>query len=206
MARGKRKTRNWLEDKKGDMYTRKAHRAGYRSRAAYKLSQIDGRDRLFTGAGRVLDLGAAPGGWSQYARKKISRGSIVALDLLPMEPIEGVTVVRGDFTDAAVRERLLALVSPPAYDLVISDMAPNITGIANVDQANAADLAERVIKFSSRILAKNGTLLVKVFEGHEATRIRVLGKSTFRQSVVRKPDASRDKSREFYLLLRERRL
>jgi len=205
MSRRKRKTRSWVADKKRDVYSRKARQAGYRSRAAYKLQEIDERDRLFARAGCVLDLGAAPGGWSQYARERLSGGTIVAVDLLPMEPIQGVTAVQGDFTDAGVQDRLLGLVSPREYDLVISDLAPNITGIADVDQANAARLAEQVIAFSARILAKNGGLLVKVFEGSEAERIRRLGREMFHQSAVRKPGASRDRSREFYLVLRRPR-
>ena len=173
-----------------------------RARAAYKLQQIDERDRLFARARSVLDLGAAPGGWSQYARERLTGGTIVALDILPMEPIPGVTVLQGNFTDTAVQERVLALISPGVYDLVISDLAPNITGIADVDQANAAALSEQVMAFSARILAKNGGLVVKVFEGSEAARIRRLGEQLFRQCAVRKPGASRDKSREFYLVLR----
>lgn len=205
MGRRKRRTRSWIAGKKGDVYTRRARQAGYRSRAAYKLQQIDERDRLFPRANRVLDLGAAPGGWSQYARERLPGGAIVALDLLPMEPIEGVTVVQGDFTDPSVQERVLALMTPDEYDLVISDLAPNITGIADVDQANAARLVEQVMAFSARILANNGGLVVKAFEGSEAAGIRGLGEKTFHQCAVRKPGASRDKSREFYLVLRRPR-
>lgn len=206
MGRRKRRTRVWVADKKRDVYTRKARQAGYRSRAAYKLQQLDERERLFSRAGRVLDLGAAPGGWSQYAREQLSSGTLVALDLLPMEPIHGVTFLQGDFTDALVQERLLALISPHAYDLVISDLAPNITGIADVDQANVAGLAGQVINFSARVLAKNGVLVVKVFEGSEAARVRRLGGEMFQQCAARKPGASRDKSRELYLVLRRPRI
>lgn len=205
MGRRKRKTRSWAADRQRDVYTRRARQAGYRSRAAYKLRQLDERDRLFARARRVLDLGAAPGGWSQYARERLEGGSVVALDLLPMTPVEGVTFVQGDFTDETVRDRLMALISPHVYNLVISDMAPNITGIADVDQANAAALAERVVTFAARIMAKNGVLVVKVFEGGEAARVRRLGEAAFRQCTVRKPDASRDESREFYLVLRRPR-
>lgn len=201
MGRKKRKTRGWIADKERDVYTRSARRSGYRSRAVYKLQQIDERDRLFERASRVLDLGAAPGGWSQYARGKVPDGLVVALDVLPMAPLEGVRFVQGDFTDEAVLEQLLNLVRPHAYDLVICDMAPNITGIADVDQANSARLVESVLDFSGRILAKNGKLVVKVFEGAEAGRLRGLGESTFHRAVIRKPGASRDKSREIYLVL-----
>ncbi|MGA8258596.1 MAG: RlmE family RNA methyltransferase [Arenicellales bacterium] len=202
MVPGKRKTRSWLADRSRDPYTRRAREAGYRSRAVYKLQQIDERDRLFVGVNRVLDLGCAPGGWSQYARERITGGRVVAVDILPMPAIEGVAFVQGDFREEAVQRRLLEPVSPQPYDLVISDMAPNITGIADVDQANAAELAEGAIALSVRILAKNGALLVKLFEGSEAARIRSLGISLFRRCVVRKPQASRGKSREIYLLLR----
>lgn len=205
MSRKKSRNRNWLADKQRDVYSRRARQAGYRSRAAYKLQQIDERDRLFDRAARVLDLGAAPGGWSQYARARLSGGTLVALDLLPIEPVDGVTIVQGDFTDVSVQKRVLALVSPHAYDLVMSDLAPNITGIADVDQANAARLAEQVMNFSAAILAKNGGLVVKIFEGSEAARIRRLGEQLFHQCAVRKPGASRDRSREFYLALRRPR-
>jgi len=205
MARKKRRTRNWVADKKRDVYTRRARQAGYRSRAAYKLQQIDERDRLFARADCVLDLGAAPGGWSQYARQRLSGGEIVAVDLLPMEPIDGVTGVQGDFTDASVQEHVLALVAPRAYDLVLSDMAPNITGIPDADQARAAGLVEQVMAFSARILRENGVLVVKVFEGGEAEGLRRLARDSFHGCTVRKPEASRDRSREFYLVLRRPR-
>lgn len=205
MGRRKRRTRVWAADQARDPYVRRARHAGYRSRAAYKLQQLDERDRLLSRARRVLDLGAAPGGWSQYARERLTGGTLVALDLLPMEPIQDVEIIQGDFTDAAVQERLVALVSPHAYDLVISDLAPNITGIADVDQANAAELAGRVMEFSARVLAKNGELVVKVFEGSEAAGVRRLGEELFHQCAARKPGASRDKSRELYLVLRRPR-
>lgn len=205
MARRKRGTRKWVDEKKRDPYARQARQSGYRSRSAYKLEQIDRQDGLLRGARRVLDVGAAPGGWSQYAKRRITGGSVVAVDLLAMTPIEGVTIIQGDFTDSAVQARLLEAVEPGSYDLVISDMAPNITGIVDVDQARGAELAEQVINFSARILADKGRLLVKVFEGSEAARIRTLGQSLFQRSVVRKPDASKDKSREFYLVLQRPR-
>lgn len=205
MARRKRGTRKWVDEKKRDPYARQARQSGYRSRSAYKLEQIDRQDGLLRGARRVLDVGAAPGGWSQYAKRRITGGSVVAVDLLAMTPIEGVTIIQGDFTDSAVQARLLEAVEPGSYDLVISDMAPNITGIVDVDQARGAELAEQVINFSARILADKGRLLVKVFEGSEAARIRTLGQSLFQRSVVRKPDASKDKSREFYLVLQQPR-
>lgn len=205
MARRKRSTRKWVDEKKRDPYARQARQSGYRSRSVYKLEQIDRQDGLLRGAQRVLDVGAAPGGWSQYARSRVSGGPIVALDLLPVAAIDGVTIMQGDFTDPTVQGRALELIEPHGYDLVISDMAPNITGIADVDQARSAELAEQVITFSARALADKGKLLVKVFEGSEAARIRTLGQSLFHRSVVRKPDASKDKSREFYLVLQRPR-
>jgi len=205
MARRKRSARKWVDEKKRDPYARQARQAGYRSRAVFKLEQIDRRDSLLKGARRVLDVGAAPGGWSQYARRRAGPGAVVALDLLPVAAIDGVTIIQGDFGDPAVQERVLALVAPDSYDLVISDMAPNISGIADVDQARGAALAEQVITFSSRALADNGRLLVKIFEGSEAPRLRRLAQSLFERSAVRKPGASRDKSREFYLVLQRPR-
>lgn len=205
MANRKRKARNWARDKQRDVYTRRARDAGYRSRSAYKLQEIDEQDRLFKGVRRVLDLGAAPGGWSQYARSRCPGGKLVAVDLLPMDPIDGVVFVQGDFNDPEVRKRLEAEAAPESYDLVICDMAPNITGIPDVDQANVAGLVEQAITFSARILAKNGKLLVKLFEGREAAAVRRLGGSLFQHAAVRKPGASRSKSREIYLVLRQPR-
>lgn len=203
MSRRKRRTRSWAADQRRDAYVREARRVGYRSRAAYKLQQLDQRERLFSRRSRVLDLGAAPGGWSQYARSRAADGAVVALDLLPMEPVDGVVVVQGDFGDSAVQARLVELAAPGAYDLVISDMSPNITGNADVDQANAADLAARVIDFAARMLAKNGVLVVKVFEGDELPGVRRRGQAAFRRCTTRKPDASRSRSRECYLVMRQ---
>lgn len=203
MGARKRRTRNWVAGKQRDVYGRQARQAGYRSRAVYKLAQIDQRDRLFAKASRVLDLGAAPGGWSQLARERLAGGgTLVALDLLPMAPLDGVCCVQGDFTDPGVQAQLLAQISPYHYDLVISDLAPNITGIASADQARAAQLVSGVMTFAARILAPQGALVVKAFEGEEAATLRALGERLFRRSAVRKPQASRDRSREFYLVLR----
>lgn len=202
MANRKRKARGWSRDQQRDVYTRRAREAGYRSRAAYKLEQIDQQDRLFKGVRRILELGAAPGGWSQYARARCAGASIIAVDLLTMKPVDGVSFIQGDFTDPEVQRGLSDAIEPYKYDLVISDMAPNITGIADVDQANIAGIVEKTIDFSAGILAKNGKLLVKLFEGSEAARLRQLAESRFRECVVRKPGASRNKSREIYLLMR----
>lgn len=201
MANRKRKARKWARDKQEDVYTRRAREAGYRSRAVYKLQQIDAQDHLFRNTRRILDLGAAPGGWSQYARSRCPGGVVVAVDLLPMDPVDDVHFIQGDFTDPGIQKRLEEAVSPGVYDLAISDMAPNITGLPDIDQARTAALVEEAITFSSRILAKNGKLLVKVFEGSEAAGLRRLGGSLFRECTVRKPGASRSKSREIYLLL-----
>lgn len=193
-------TRRWLQRHVADPYVRQAQAQGYRSRASFKLLEIDQRDRLLRAGAVVVDLGAAPGGWSQVAAERVGpQGRVVAVDLLEMAPLAGVEFIRGDFDDPAVLAQLLALV-PGGADLVMSDMAPNITGVRDVDQPAALYLAELALDFAARVLKPHGALLVKCFEGAGSQELRALFGRRFGQVLVRKPDASRDRSREHYLI------
>ena len=192
----------WLQRHVTDTYVRQAKAAGYRSRAAYKLLEIDQRDKLLKPAMRVLDLGAAPGGWSQVAARKAGpRGRVAAIDLLEIAPISGVTVLRGDVREpqarAAAREALGGVA-----DLVLSDLSPNLSGIAAVDQARAAELADLALELACEVLKPSGALLVKVFQGEAFEQVLARARRAFETVVVRKPGASRGESRETYLLAR----
>ena len=184
-----------------DPYVKRANAEGYRSRAAYKLQQIDAKDKLLKPGMTVIDLGAAPGGWSQVAAKAVQPGgTVIALDLLEVAQVPGVTAICGDFNDAHTLEVLeRALVGMPV-DLVLSDMAPNISGIASVDQARAVGLAELAIEFASKHLKPHGNLLVKTFHGAGYEQLVDTLRCTFLQVYTRKPDASRSRSSEVYLL------
>jgi 23S rRNA (uridine2552-2'-O)-methyltransferase len=192
----------WLHRHVTDSYVRQAKAAGYRSRAAYKLLEIDQRDKLLKSGMSVLDLGAAPGGWSQVAARKAGpRGRVVAIDLLEIAPISGATVLRGDVREpqarAAAREALGG-----AADLVLSDLSPNLSGIAAVDQARAAELAGLAVELACEVLKPSGALLVKVFQGEAFEQVLARARRAFETVVVRKPGASRGESRETYLLAR----
>lgn len=194
-------SRRWLERQHADHYVQKAKQAGFRSRAAYKLLELQEKDKLFWPGMTVLDLGAAPGGWSQVAVEKVGQnGKVIALDILPMDPIKGVDIIQGDFDQPEVVEKLLAMLGNRPVDLVISDMAPNLSGIPAVDQARAMYLADKVFELVVKVLAKDGTLLIKLFQGSETEEYIAELKKRFRQVVVRKPKASRSESREIYLL------
>jgi 23S rRNA (uridine2552-2'-O)-methyltransferase len=184
-----------------DPFVRAAKRAGYRSRAAYKLLEIDRRDGLFKRGMTVIDLGAAPGGWSQVARERLGKtGRVVAIDLLPMEPIAGVAFLQADFASEEGLRGLLSLLGPAQADIVISDLAPNISGIGISDQAKAIGLAELVLDFAVAHLKPGGALLVKVFQGEGFDSYVKALRSQFQRVATRKPEASRDRSNEVYLL------
>ncbi len=191
----------WLERQHSDPYVQQAKALGYRSRAAYKLQEIQEKDKIFAKGMTVVDLGAAPGGWSQMAVKYIGQtGSVYALDILPMEPINGVDIVIGDFQLREVIEELITKLKGNTVDLVISDIAPNISGIAAVDQARSLQLAEGVFSFVERVLVKDGVLLIKLFQGAGSEEYIASLKGRFNQVVIRKPKASRAESREVYVL------
>lgn len=205
MARSKSSAR-WLREHFTDEYVKRAQQEGYRSRAVYKLLEIDEKDRLLRPGMTVVDLGAAPGGWSQLAARLVGRhGAVVALDLLPMEAVPGVEFVEGDFREVAVLERLLDGLGGRPVDLVLSDMAPNASGIKAVDQPRGMYLAELALDFSRRCLRPGGDFLVKVFQGEGFDAFLKDLRAAFVSIVSRKPKASRARSAEQYLLARNYR-
>ena len=206
MAR-KKPNKQWLHSQNKDLYVRQARQSHYRSRAVYKLQEIDQKDRLIKPDYCVVDLGSAPGSWSQYASERIGpNGRVIAVDILPMEPIDRVLYISGDFTDEAVEKECLGHIGKQGADLVISDMAPNLTGIRTTDQARSMALAELVHDFCHQALKPGGDLLIKLFEGVGTNEYRQLLKEHFVKVMTRKPGASRDHSREFYVLARSYRL
>ncbi len=191
-------SKQWMMEHVNDPYVQRAQKEGYRSRAAYKLLEIAERDHLLKPGRVVVDLGATPGGWSQVAAAKGCR--VIGLDLLPMQPIPGVEFIQGDFREDAVLAELEARLGGKPVNLVISDMAPNISGISVADQARAMYLAELALDFASNHLEPGGAFLVKVFQGAGFEDFLKLMRSRFAKVVVRKPGASRDRSSEQYLL------
>jgi len=194
-------SQNWLKRHFDDPYVKEAQKAGYRSRAAFKLLELQERSRFLRPGQVVVDLGAAPGGWSQIAVPLVGRkGAVIALDILPMDQLEGVDFIQGDFTEAAVHDELLAHLEGRGVDLVMSDMAPNISGLKAVDQPRAMYLAELALDFALSVLKPGGAFLVKVFQGEGFDDYLRQVRATFDKVVIRKPKASRPKSREVYLL------
>ena len=194
-------SKKWLEERARDKYVKKSKQAGFRSRASFKLLEIQGKDRFIKPGMVVVDLGCAPGGWSQAAKSLVGdKGSVFAIDILPMAPISGVKFIQGDFTDDAVFEDLIEKVQGESVDLVISDMAPNITGIRAIDQPESMYLAELALDFARSILREGAYFLVKVFEGEGISEFKQCLGSEFEKVKVRKPKASRSRSREMYLL------
>ncbi len=195
--------KRWLERQNRDPYVKQARNSNYRSRAVYKLKEIDQRDRLLRPGQLVVDLGSAPGSWSQYAAEKVlPDGKVIAVDILEMPPINGVEFILGDFTEQSVFDQCLARLDGNKADLVISDMAPNLTGIRDSDQARCMYLAELALDFAAAVLNPRGNLLIKVFEGAGMEQFKRALKEQFQRISVRKPDASRPGSREFYILAR----
>jgi 23S rRNA (uridine2552-2'-O)-methyltransferase len=196
----------WLHDHLTDPYVKLAQREGYRSRAAYKLKEIDEAEQLVRPGMRIVDLGCAPGAWCQYLRHRLAgeggalRGAIIGLDLLPMEPVAGVAFIQGDFHDEAVLSQLQAAVGSEPLDLVLSDMAPNLSGIAASDAARMSGLHELALDFALAHLKPQGALLVKAFHGSGYSQTVERFKRAFRQVKAIKPKASRDKSAETFLL------
>lgn len=191
----------WLKEHFADPYVKKAQQEGYRCRAAYKLLEIQKKYRLIKPPMNVVDLGAAPGGWSQVAAKLLQHhGKIFALDILPMEPIPHVDFIQGDFQEEAVYDQLSARVGAQKVDVVLSDMAPNMSGIIVSDQAKVFYLAELALDFAQKVLKPGGTFLVKVFQGGEFEAYHKQLRVNFKSIKVCKPDASRDRSKEIYLL------
>jgi 23S rRNA (uridine2552-2'-O)-methyltransferase len=194
-------SKQWMREHVNDPFVQLAQKEGYRSRAAYKLLEIDAKDRLLKPGTVVVDLGATPGGWSQVAAAKVGRGGkVIALDLLPLVPMAGVDFIQGDFREQAVLRQLEESLQGKPVGLVISDMAPNISGVASADQARAMHLAELAMEFALEHLKPDGGFLVKVFQGAGFEEFLKLMRSRFARVVTRKPKASRDRSSEVYLL------
>lgn len=195
-------SQRWIDEHENDEFVQLSRKLGYRSRARFKLEEIDGKDRLIRPGMRVVDLGAAPGGWSEYVVEKVGKqGTVIALDILPIQPIPGVVNIEADFTENESLEALETLLGDESgVDLVLSDMAPNISGISVSDQARAMYLAELALDFCSQHLRPGGVFLVKVFQGTGFDQYLAELKQHFATVVSRKPKASRARSREIYLL------
>jgi len=200
MARSKSSQR-WLGEHFSDEYVKKAQQEGYRSRAIYKLKEIQEKDRILQPCMKVVDLGAAPGGWSQYATAIVGRkGRVVASDILPIDPLPFVEFVQGDFRDDDVLAEILSLLGEEKADLVISDMAPNMSGVDAVDQPRAIHLCELALDMARQVLKPQGTFLVKLFQGDGSEAYLREIRSSFKTVKIRKPAASRPRSREVYVL------
>ena len=200
MARNKT-SKAWMQEHVTDHYVKRAQAEGMRSRAAYKLEQLAERDRLLSPGMVVVDLGAAPGGWSQVASRALGgQGRVIAVDLLEMVPLNGVSFIQGDFADDEILVAVEQILGVGGADLVLSDMAPNITGVAVVDQARSIGLAELALDFAVNHLNVNGNFLVKVFQGAGFEALVATIKLQFKQVLIRKPDASRSRSNEVYIV------
>ena len=196
-----RTSKAWMMEHLNDPYVKLAQKEGYRARAAYKLMEIDDKDRLIKPGMTIVDLGSAPGSWSQVAVQRLKgQGKVIALDILEMQPIGGVTFLQGDFREESVLRQLEQTLNKTQVDLVIADMAPNISGVKDVDQAGAAYLTELALEFSKDWLKPSGNFLVKVFIGAGFEEILQNMRQMFDKVVTRKPKASRDRSSEVYLL------
>lgn len=190
-----------MQEHLNDPYVKQAQKEGYRARAAYKLIEIDDKDKLIKPGMTIVDLGSAPGSWSQVAMQRLKgQGKVIALDILEMQPIAGVTFLQGDFREESVLKQFEELLDSQQVDLVIADMAPNISGVKDVDQAGAAYLTELALEFSRDWLKPSGNFLVKVFIGSGFEEILQNMRQMFDKVVTRKPKASRDRSSEVYLL------
>lgn len=200
MARTKSSSR-WLQEHFDDPYVLLAQKEGWRSRAIYKLQELDEKDHLFQPGMVVVDLGAAPGGWSQWASRQVGQGGeVFALDILPVEPYAGVNFIQGDFRDDAVYQQLLDALAGREVDLVMSDMAPNMSGNKGVDIPKAMHLVELTLELADQVLKPQGNLVVKVFQGEGFEQLLSQLKARYHKVLSRKPKASRPRSKEIYLL------
>lgn len=198
MAKSK-SSKRWLQEHHQDQYVNKAREEGYRSRAVYKLKEIQQKDRLLSSGQRVLDLGAAPGGWSEYCALQVGdQGRVIALDILDMAVPPGVEFIRGDFTEAGTLERLTDTLGDVQLDLVLSDMAPNLSGMDSIDQPKSIYLAELAFDLARQYLRKNGAFVAKLFQGEGFEALVASFRLTFKTVKFRKPSASRARSREIY--------
>lgn len=206
MGRSKSSGR-WLKEHFDDEFVSRAQREGYNSRAVYKLKELDEKHAIFDRAMTVVDLGAAPGSWSQYVVERVGAvGRVIACDILPMDSVPGVVFIEGDFTESAILEEILAVVGSDKIDVVISDMAPNISGVSIVDQSRSIYLAEVALELSRDVLKAGGTLLVKMFQGEGYDGYIHALRGDFDRVFSRKPKASRARSPEVYVLARGMKL
>lgn len=206
MSRRSKSSGSWLREHFDDPYVKRAQREGWRSRAAFKLEEIDRSERLIFPGAVIVDLGAAPGGWSQYAARRLAgRGVVIAVDLLPMDKLPDVTFLKGDFREQPLLDALLTQLGGRRVDLVMSDMAPNMSGMDVVDQARAADLEALALDFSRQVLGANGALVMKLFQGAGFQELLADARRHFSQVRIRKPRASRQRSSETYLVARKPR-
>lgn len=203
MTKKSKSSRQWLQRQHSDTYVKRAVSEGYRSRAAYKLMELNARDNFLRSGMTIVDLGAAPGGWSQVAVEIVGAGNVIAVDLLPIDSIDGVDIILGDFNAELVRVDVIKSLGNRPVDLVISDMAPNFSGIRAVDLPRAVYLAEVALDFALEVLAPDGGLLVKLFHGEGFTEYLTVLRNAFVSVVVRKPKASRAESSEVYVLARK---
>jgi len=204
MPKRSKSSARWLAEHASDEFVKRARAEGWRSRAVFKLAEIEKSEHLLRPGMRVVDLGAAPGGWSQYAARQVGRGGrVVATDILPMDAIPGVDFVLGDFREDRVLEQVQACLGAAKVDLVLSDMAPNMAGIDAVDQPRSMYLAELALDFADRVLAPGGDALIKVFQGAGFDEIICEARRRYRRVVTKKPKASRSRSPEIYLLARQ---
>jgi len=196
-------SQTWLKEHHDDQYVLQARRDGYRSRAIYKLIEIQEKDQVLKPGQFVLDLGAAPGGWSEYAAQFVSdKGRLIAVDLLPVEPIGGAEIIQGDFTEQSTLDEIVKLVEGRDIDLVLSDMAPNLSGMESVDQPRSMYLVELAFELARDYLGKNGVFVVKLFQGEGSDAYISLLRGCFKSVKLRKPGASRPRSREIYAVCR----
>ena len=206
MRKPSKSSKRWLSEHFSDPYVKRAQREGWRSRAVYKLQELQEKYTLFKSGMVVVDLGAAPGGWSQLLTQWIGKkGKVFALDILPMDPIAGVDSIEGDFTEQAVVNNLFDRMAGAKADWVVSDMAPNISGIDSIDQPRSMALAELALDLALNVLQPKGSFLVKIFQGEGVDSFLVEMKRRFQKVIIRKPKASRDRSKEIYLLGIEKR-
>lgn len=201
MAKKHSSSKAWLKEHREDAYVQQAQREGYRSRACYKLLELQEKDRLIVSGATVLDLGSAPGGWSQVAADLVGHnGRIIASDILPMDSLAGVEFIQGDFTEDAVFEEIVDAIAGQPVSVVLSDMAPNLSGMNAVDQPKAMYLVELALDLALKVLASGGLFVAKVFQGEGFDALLQSARSEFDQVVTRKPKASRARSREVYLV------
>lgn len=204
IMRNSKSSKHWLKEHFDDVWVKRSREDGYRSRASYKLLEIHEKDKLIKPGMTVVDLGAAPGGWSQVAARLVGKkGMVIASDILDMEPVPDVAFIQGDFTEEACFQTILDTLGKRPVDLVISDMAPNMSGMSDIDQPKAMYLVELAVDFANQTLKPDGSLLMKVFQGQGYQQLLEELRRQYGQVLVRKPEASRPRSREVYLLARQ---